>query len=173
LRPCFDSRPRYCISFVIKAATIKRRFTWKRAEKLKSRKLIERVFREGKSFSVHPFRVFYLAMPPFPAVPPVIPSTLSLSLHKTKTGPAVIPPLLAGFGATTRNFKRAVDRNRIKRLSREAYRLQKQALYDHLSAKNRSLAIFFIYTGKEVPDYGIVTEKIAVALQKLIKETGQ
>ena len=65
-----------------------------------------------------------------------------------------------------------VDRNRIKRLSREAYRLQKQALYDHLAEKNRCLAVFFIYTGKELPDYGTVTEKIGVALQKLMKETG-
>ena len=87
--------------------------------------------------------------------------------------PLASPPLQAGFGATTRNFKKAVDRNRIKRLSREAYRLQKQTLYDHLMEKNRSLAVFFIYTGKELPDYGTVTEKIGVALQKLMKETGQ
>jgi ribonuclease P protein component len=79
-------------------------------------------------------------------------------------------PLQAGFGASSRNFKKAVDRNRIKRLSREAYRLQKHALLDHLKDKGGSLAVFFIYTGKDLPDYKTVTEKIGVALQKLIRE---
>ena len=79
-------------------------------------------------------------------------------------------PLQAGFGASSRNFKKAVDRNRIKRLSREAYRLQKQPLLDRLKEKGLSMAVFFIYTGKDLPDYGIVTEKIGVALQKLIRE---
>lgn len=84
--------------------------------------------------------------------------------------PAAEAPLQAGFGASSRNFKKAVDRNRIKRLSREAYRLQKQPLFDRLKEKGLSLAVFFIYTGKELPDYRTVTEKIGVALQKLIRE---
>jgi len=76
----------------------------------------------------------------------------------------------AGFGAASRHFKKAVDRNRIKRLSREAYRLQKHPLLQRLEEKRFSLAVFFIYTGKELPDYATVTDKISVALQKLIKE---
>ena len=83
---------------------------------------------------------------------------------------AVESPLQAGFGAGARHFKKAVDRNRIKRLSREAYRLQKNPLLQRLEEKRLSLAVFFIYTGKELPDYGTVTDKIGVALQKLIKE---
>ena len=133
---------------MLKTATIKQRFTWKKGERLKSRKLIERLFREGQRFSLFPYRIHYLVDPG-------------------------VPPLQAGFGASTRNFKKAVDRNRIKRLSREAYRLQKQALYDHLVENGRSLAVFFMYTGKELPDYGTVTEKIGGALQKLLKETGK
>jgi ribonuclease P protein component len=78
--------------------------------------------------------------------------------------------LQAGFGAGSRHFKKAVDRNRIKRLSREAYRLQKPPLLQKLEEKRLSMAIFFIYTGRELPDYGTVTDKIGVALQKLIKE---
>jgi hypothetical protein len=79
-------------------------------------------------------------------------------------------PLQAGFGAGSRHFKKAVDRNRIKRLSREAYRLQKKPLLQRLEEKRLSLAVFFIYTGRELPDYVTVTDKIGVALQKLIRE---
>jgi ribonuclease P protein component len=78
--------------------------------------------------------------------------------------------LQAGFGVSSRHFKKAVDRNRIKRLSREAYRLQKGPLLERLEAKGLFLSVFFIYTGKEVPDQATVTQKIGVALQKLSKE---
>ena len=99
-----------------------------------------------------------------PASAPVAPSAAPSSGSEPQA------PLQAGFGASSRNFKKAVDRNRIKRLSREAYRLQKQPLLDRLQEKGLSLAVFFIYTGKELPDYRTVTEKIGVALQKLIRE---
>jgi len=122
-----------------------------KSERLKSRKGIDRVFREGKSFALFPFRVYYA---------PLLPAGRTPSL------------LQAGFGASSRNFKKAVDRNRIKRLSREAYRLQKQPLYDWLKEKDRTLAVFFIYTGKELPEYGVVKDKIGQALQKLMKEPG-
>jgi ribonuclease P protein component len=124
---------------------MRQRYTLAKAEKLKSRKRIEWVFKEGKSLSVFPFKVFYLLLHP-PAPPQ------------------------AGFGAGSRHFKKAVDRNRIKRLSREAYRLQKQPLMDALAEKERSMALFFIYTGKELPDQGTVRAKIGVLLQKLMKE---
>ena len=134
------------------------RYTLTKAEKLKSRKQIEWVFKEGRSLSVFPFKVFYLVAPLPVAMPRQAPSPLT---------PA---PLQAGFGAGSRHFKKAVDRNRIKRLSREAYRLQKQPLIDALALKERSMALFFVYTGKELPDQGTVKEKIGVLLQKLMKE---
>jgi ribonuclease P protein component len=126
-----------------------KKFTLGNDERLKSRKLIERLFRDGKSFAVFPFRVYYLSLP--------------------NEGHF---PLQAGFGAGSKNFKRAVDRNRIKRLAREAYRLQKQELVSLLIEKGQALAIFIIYTGKELPETALVTVKIGLALQKLIKEAG-
>ena len=128
-------------------------------ERLKSRKLIDRVFREGKSFALFPFRVYYA---PLPA------RGTPVQGGSTPTEPR----LQAGFGASSRNFKKAVDRNRIKRLTREAYRLQKPILQEWLRKKDRSLALFFIYTGKELPDYEVVKDKIGLALQKLMKEPG-
>jgi ribonuclease P protein component len=154
------------------------RFTWKKAEKLKSRKRIDRVFREGKSFSLFPYRVYFLLGPAAGASAP--PASVHASLSPASVPPASatpppakgVPPspLQAGFGASSRHFKKAVDRNRIKRLSREAYRLQKQPLLQRVKEKGVSMALFFIYTGKDLPNYATASEKIGVALQKLIKE---
>jgi ribonuclease P protein component len=166
------------------------RFTWKKAEKLKSRKRIERVFREGKSFSLFPYRVIFLLQPIGGSAPAgaggdsatgapggdVAPAAGATDPPVNGGGPAAKAPrsdwapLQAGFGASSRHFKKAVDRNRIKRLGREAYRLQKEPLLRRLTEKGLSLAVFFIYTGKELPEQATVTEKIGVILQKLIKE---
>lgn len=127
-----------------------RRFTLGRDQRLKSRQLIERVFREGKSINVFPFRVYYLIQP----------------LTEGRQ------PLQAGVGASRRNFKKAVDRNRIKRLVREAYRVKKEALSLLVKEKQLSVSLFFIYMGKELPDHRLVSGKIAVALEKIMKETG-
>jgi len=151
--------------------------TWKKAEKLKSRKHIERVFREGKSFSVFPYKVVFLVSPPGggptdqaevrPLVGgPALPARGSGNQARSRAA-----AVQAGFGAASRNFKKAVDRNRIKRLSREAYRLQKGPLLEQLARKGLSMAVFFVFIGKELPDYPTVSAKIGVALQKLLKET--
>ena len=127
-----------------------RQFTYGRQERLKSRKGIERLFREGRNFSVFPFRVYYQLN------------------EKEAPGPKGVPAVVqCGFGVSSRQFKKAVDRNRVKRVSREAWRLQKQALTDAMGARPEQLALFFIYTGKELPDFNLVKEKTAVIINKL------
>ena len=64
-------------------------------------------------------------------------------------------------------FKRAVDRNRVKRLVREAYRTQKQPLKELAKSKSVTVKIFFVYTGKELPVYIDVKEKVEIVLKKL------
>ena len=123
-------------------------FTLGKKERLKSRKLIEQLFKTGKSFNAPPFRVYY-----------------SLSADKKPD----TEKLQFGIGVSSRNFKKAVDRNRIKRLTREAYRLQKFLLEEKLSNSKCSLAVFFIFTGKEIPEFSLVKDKAAIILRKLIK----
>lgn len=122
-------------------------------ERLKSRKRIELLFSEGKSFSVFPYRVQY-------------------SLEQLKGMPET-PLLQMGVSVGTRNFKRAVDRNRIKRLTREAYRLQKTALGEELVLKGMQLLLFIIYTGKEIPEFMLVKEKLEIILNKLIQRINE
>ena len=66
-------------------------------------------------------------------------------------------------------FKRAVDRNRIKRLMREAYRLQKNELSNHLLELHKGMTLFILYNGKELPEYKFVYEHIGKILIRLLK----
>ena len=79
-------------------------------------------------------------------------------------------PLQFGVGVSTKNFKKAVDRNRIKRIIREACRLQKLPLQEKLKEKNLRLYLFFIYTAKELTDYKFIYDKMELVLQKLMIE---
>jgi ribonuclease P protein component len=121
-------------------------FTLGKNERLKSRKLIEQLFKEGKSFAVNPFRIYVL------------------------TGGSPAAEIKFGVGVSTKNFKKAVNRNRVKRLVREAYRLQKNELLQNFKGKNIQLSLFFIYTGKELPLYKEVYDKMRIALQKINKQ---
>lgn len=79
------------------------------------------------------------------------------------------PALQTGFTVSSRQFKKAVDRNRIKRLMREAYRLQKNDLLLKLNTSQKQLAVFFIYVGNELPEYQILFDKTGAVLKRLIK----
>jgi ribonuclease P protein component len=79
-----------------------------------------------------------------------------------------------GAGVSKRHFKRAVDRNRIKRLIREAYRTQKLPLQGLLTESRKGyLKLFILFTGKELPEYQLVKEKVGVVLGRLEKEVGK
>ena len=126
-----------------------KQFTLGKKERLKSRKDIEQLFSVGKRMVVAPFRVHYVIIK-----------------DNQKRDAAL---LQFGVGVSGKNFRKAVDRNRIKRLTKEAYRLQKLSLQETLKEKNTTLHVFFNYTRKELPDFDHVKEKVAVALNKLSK----
>jgi len=81
--------------------------------------------------------------------------------------------LQAAFSVSSKNFKKAVDRNKIKRLMREAYRLQKSLLQSELEENQRNLAVFIIYTGNSLPEFESIFEKMGIALLRLEKIISQ
>ncbi|MEW4922309.1 ribonuclease P protein component [Algibacter sp. 2305UL17-15] len=103
------------------------RHTYPKKEKLKSKKLIDRLFAEGQSVSAYPLRLVYLG-------------TTFDDKVVAKTGVSV----------SKRNFKTAVDRNRIKRLLREAYRLNKSMFFNNLTTQH---AFMILYIGKDKPTF--------------------
>ena len=122
----------------------RQRYFLSKTDKLKSRKTIEQLFSEGKSLSAYPIRAVYV---------------FSNNYNHLQTG----------FSVSSRNFKKAVDRNRIKRLLREAYRLQKNDLEKSILAKACRLSIFLIYTGKELPTYSEIYNACGSILQRINK----
>jgi ribonuclease P protein component len=120
--------------------------TFSKDERLSSRKLIVQVAKEGKSFLVHPFKV------------------IALDTALDTTFPAQVM-----MTAPKKRFQRAVDRNRIKRLMREAWRKNKHMLYTALTEQNKKLAIMLIYVGAELPEYKLTEDKIILILQRLSK----
>ncbi len=126
------------------------RYTLGKSKRLKSRKVIDLLFTEGKSFSIFPFRIVY-------------------QFGNTIEGEKKTEPLKAGFSASKKYFKKAVHRNRIKRLMREAYRLQKMPLEQLIADQHKTLVLFILFTGRELPDYNSVSDKMLLLLQKLQK----
>ncbi|HEY6975206.1 MAG TPA: ribonuclease P protein component [Chitinophagaceae bacterium] len=125
-------------------------FSYGRKEKLKGRKMIEQLFSKGKSFTVFPIKIFYLQ----PGTP------LDFSVK-------------AGVGVSARNFKKAVERNRIKRLLREAYRTEKLSLHLYLKEHNTQLIMFLLYTDKLLPDYAALKAKMPLLFEQLIKRLNE
>tara|TARA_R110000868_G_scaffold173829_1_gene410205 strand:+ start:14606 stop:14983 length:378 start_codon:yes stop_codon:yes gene_type:complete len=116
------------------------KFTFSNHEKLKSKTLIEKLFTEGDSVSSFPLRLVYL------------PTTFNDdTLFKT------------GVSVSKRNFKKAVDRNRIKRLMRESFRLHK---YVYLNNMPTPYAFMILYIGKDKPTLTQIETKMAQLFDK-------
>lgn len=122
-----------------------KQFTLGKNERLKSRKDIEQLFSSGQRLNSSLFRVSYI--------------------FRNET--VADDPVKFGVAVSSRYFKKAVDRNRIKRLVREAWRLQKNELKQQLSEQRRLLHVFFIYTGKALPAFADVSEQVKMLIEKL------
>ena len=117
--------------------------TFPKIEKLKRQKIIERLFSEGFSYNSFPLKAFCIS---------------ESSLVTTQ----------AAFSVPKRRFKNAVDRNRIKRQIREAYRLQKES-FEKESGKK--IAVLFMYTGKDQAQFDSLLKAMDSLLKKCYAES--
>ena len=126
------------------------RHTFRKAERLCSKKHIEALFAgDNRSLTAYPLRAVYTETEDEKIV-----NCKSLSLL---------------ISVSKRHFKHAVDRNRAKRLIREAYRLNKGLLLDHLP-EDTQLDLAFIWMSDELCDYAIVEAKMKTILQRIAEK---
>jgi ribonuclease P protein component len=121
--------------------------TYSKKEKLKSKKLIDQMFTEGQSVSAFPLRLVYL------------PTTFEDKVI-AKTGVSV----------SKRHFKTAVARNRIKRLLREAYRLNKATYFNNLKTPH---AFMILYIGKDIPTFTQVETRMKLLFEKFSSKSSE
>lgn len=114
--------------------------------KLCNKKIISSIFEEGKQLKVYPFFLRYK--------PATINSDASFQIV---------------ISVPKRNFKKAVDRNRIKRLIREAVRKNKHLLENALLNEKQKLALFLIYTAHKEESYQFISNKIEMLFQRLVE----
>ncbi len=120
------------------------KFTLGKQERLKSRKLIKRLYEEGESVKVFPLKMMYLQ-----------------TKHDSNY------PSRAGVSVPKRNFKLAVDRNKIKRLMRETYRKNKYIVYD---AIDKPYVYMISYLAKDEWEYASLEKKMIKLLQVFVDE---
>ena len=120
-------------------------FKYSKKDKLKSKKLIEQLFNEGKAVTVYPLRLVYL----------------KAEFEDNST-------LKTGVSVSKRLHKTAVARNRIKRLLREAYRLNKPLYINNSSI---SYAFMILYLSKDGTTFDKLNDSMKLLFKKFIDKT--
>jgi ribonuclease P protein component len=124
------------------------KFTYQKKDKLKSRKQMQFLFSKGTAINMHPIRLLY-------------------TIEKEEAGIFSNGLLQAGVGAPSRQFRKAVKRNKVKRLLREGYRLEKPNFTNSINLTNTRLNLFFLYVDANVQTQQEIQATIKLLLQKL------
>ena len=119
------------------------------SQKLKSRKVIGQLFESGKQAKAYPIRAVYSI------------SEFNPAYHAAH--------VQMGISVPKRSFKSAVDRNRIKRKVREAYRMYHTSLLAIAKEKNVYLAMMMIYIDRKEPDFQNLDKKVNILVEQLNK----
>lgn len=122
-------------------------FEFPKKQKLCNEKAIKKMFSNGKSFVVNPFRLVWI--------------------KEERNNDVVIKSILV---APKKKLNLAVDRNLVKRRMKEAYRLNKVDLESYLKSKNIQLSIAIIYQQEEILPFKVIEEKIKLILSRLKEE---
>jgi len=124
------------------------RLTFSKNERLNSLKEIDLLFKEGKSVTTSPIRLIWI---------------------ETGSREGEAPAVRVMFAVPKKRFSKAVDRNRVRRLLRESYRLEKNRLFEKIgSGIAYNLAI--VFTGNEIPDYSTIQKALIQALERWLKK---
>lgn len=123
------------------------KFKFTKKDKLKSKKQIEHLFENGQSIMAYP---------------------LLLKYSKTEFDDDVL--VKTAVSVSKKKFKKAVDRVRIKRLMREAFRLNKPHYFNNLTTQ---YALMILYIGKEKPDYNNLEGSMNQLFGKFNKKISQ
>lgn len=138
-------------------------FTYQKKDKLKSRKQTQFLFAKGSAITVGPIRLLYTIETENAEASLIEKSSIEKS-DKENFSKGV---LQAGVGAPSRHFRKAVMRNKVKRLLREGYRMERPAFLNAINIEHKRLNLFFLYTETKVLTQQEVQEKIKAVLQKL------
>ncbi len=117
-------------------------------KKLVGKLRVQRVFTEGESSIAFPIRACVLRI-------------------QTIEKGEVREPIQVLFSVSKRMFKRAVKRNRLKRLMREAYRLHQQDLLDHCGQTNAQIEVAFLYISNKEVDFATMEKAMLKAIRKI------
>jgi len=128
------------------------RNTFGKNERLKNKIAIANLYEKGRHINQYPIKIVWKVEKAQDSND--FPAKVVLSVSKKK-------------------FKKAVDRNRVKRLLKETYRVNKNELVSALKDSNLELHFFLVYLDKNLPEYHALENKIKTALQRLINEINE
>lgn len=127
---------------------VERKYTLSKEERLSWKRYIDLLFDKGNSFVAFPLRVIFLPLSGEDKA--ILPARSSILISVSK-----------------KKFKRAVKRNRVKRLVREAYRLRKPELLSLLETKGKMVLLAFIYMDKEMRPFSDMEKAMDKTLRLL------